>query len=67
MQKAQIVIEVKDGSIIFIGSTEPVQVAILDHDWEVMSEDECVIQNYEPDRLFTAEEIKTYIENKGEE
>lgn len=67
MQKAQIVIEIKGGSIIFIGSTEPVQVTIIDHDWAEMGERDVVVNAYEPDRLFSPEEIKTYIENRGEE
>ena len=67
MQKAQIVIEIKKGIVIFIGSTEPIQVAIIDHDIPEEYENDSVISNYDPDCLFTPEEIKTYIENRGEE
>ena len=55
--KPRILIEVKDGNIIFIGSnTEDIEVSIIDHDW-----DDPVVNTYEPDSIMTDEGIDDYI------
>ena len=47
--KPRILIEVKDGNIIFIGSnTEDIEVSIIDHEWY-----EPAFNTYEPDSIMT--------------
>ena len=55
--KPRILIEVKDGNVVFIGSnTDDVDITILDHDWEYTQ-----ANTYEPDSIMTDEGIDDYI------
>lgn len=61
--KPRILIEVKDGGIVFIGSnTDNVEIMILDHDWE-----EPQINSYEPDSVMTDEGLQDYIDREIKE
>ena len=48
--KPKILIEVKGGTIIFIGATQDIDITLLDHDWE-----EPAVSNLEADLLMTRE------------